>query len=316
MLTVAERAELNRSLDQLAATSYANIAKHLTEKLGREITRNTVRYYLRLSSKGGHPPRGRPKGAERKQDVWDRLIPELLALTGLTASRLYCQLNALLAPGHLPFRESAFHERTGLRKRPQGAALNNKRTTLLTRCRLRIRVAEVTGDGGQSKRVYLFGYEEATGYISFDVIANSKPNALQIARFVKCIEGHLGLPLRRVCTINIELSTKGFAIHLPDTEIECCEERLESGPLTSPVDRKTEIDLLERLTKKQNNNVARKRAVEAKLAIAEFILSEQSDRIWHRRVDRDIYRLKLVDALKPYLGIRFKLHIPSRRPSY
>lgn len=314
MLSESERVELIRSLGESAARSYADLAKDLTQKLGRNITRNTVRHYLGSLKNAGKLPKGRPKGAGRKQDVWERLIPELLALTGLAASSLYRELSALLDPVPLPFRESVFHERTGRRKRSQTAGPNNERATLLTRCRLRIRVIEVLYSGDRKKRLYLFGYEEVTGYISFDVIANSHPDALQIARFVKDMERHLGLPLNRVCTINIELPAKGFAIHLPDTEIECSEERLEFVPLPSPLDRKTEIDLLARLTKKQNNNVARKRAVGAKLAIAELVLSEQIDRTWRRRVDRDIYRRKLADALKPSLEVRFKLRTPSRRP--
>lgn len=313
MLSAAERAELFRSLDRSAAQSYADVAKDLTQKFGREITRNTVRHYLGSLKNGGKLLKGRPKGGGRKQDVWDRLIPELLALTGLAASCLYRELGALLDPAPLPFRESAFHERTGRRKRSQSVVTDNKRTTLLTRCRLRIRAIEVVYSTDRRKRVYLFGYEEVTGYISFDVITSSQPDAGLIAKFVMDMERHLGLPLRKVRAINIGLPIESFASHLPDTEIECCEERLEYVPLTSPVDRKTEIDLLERLAKKQNNNVARKRAAEAKLAIAEFVQSEQSDRTWRRKVNRDVSRRKLADALEPSLGVRFKLRTPTRR---
>jgi len=266
------------------------------------------------------------------------LIPILLALTGLAASRLYRELDALLKPEGLPFRESAFHERTGHQKRSQSEppGLNGatgssvvsteatdykknttsgkKPTSLLKHCRLRVAVIEVKSGTGRRKRAYLFGYEEVTGYVSFDIVANSQPGVETIATFVKSIEQHLGLPVRRVCTINVGLPPKALAIYLGDTEVESWDGQLESTPLLGWLKRKAEIDLLLRLAKKQNDSVARIRAMEAKLAIGEFIQSEQNagkGLVWPVV---DLRRRQLAETLKPFLGTRFKLRIPSRRP--
>lgn len=315
MLSAAERAELNRSLDQFVRKPYADIAKRLTEKFGREITRNTVRYYAGLVSNESPRARGRPKGAGRRRDMWDWIIPELLVLTGLPASRLYREICSLLEPISLPFQESAFHERTILQKRVQGAVSRDKQTTLLTRCRLRMRVIEVMSLGAQRKRVYLFGYEELTGYTSFDLLPNSQPDIARVARLVKDIEQHLGLPICRVLT-NIELRETRPSTYLPHTEVEQFAKQSGFASFQSLFGRKAEIDWLETIVKKQNNDVARGRAMEAKLAMTEFVQSEKSDRTWRRRSERDIYRRKLAETLEPWLGVPFKLRTPSRSPRY
>lgn len=338
MVTAAERLELNQALDQLAGRSYAEIAEHLTHTLGRKVSRNTVRYYLSLTRNDANLPKGRPRGTVRQKDVWDQLIPMLLAITGVAASRLYRELSVLLKPDGLPFRESAFHERIGHQKRSQSAtpevedatapsevsaaAAEDKKKatsvkkpiTLLTRCRLRVSVVKVGPEAGGRKRTYLFGYEEATGYVSFDVLANSQPSAARIARFVKVIEQHLGLPVHRVYMVNVAVSEVHLRDHVPDTEIEKSEGQLGSFPLSSPLDRKAEIDLLQLLTKRQNDNVASGRTADAKLAIAEFINSEQRDRTWRRLSQQDRQRRDLAEALKLSLGMRFKPRTQSRRP--
>lgn len=335
--TAAERLELNKALDQLAGRSYAEIAEHLTQTLGRKVSRNTVRYYLSLTRNDANLPKGRPRGTVRQKDVWDQLIPLLLAITGLAASRLYRELSVLLKPDGLPFRESAFHERIGHQKRSQSATPElqdatvpgeasaaaaedekkatsvKKPTTLLTRCRLRVSVVEVAPQIQGRKRTYLFGYEEATGYVSFDVLANSQPSVLRISRFIKVIEQHLGLPVHRIYIVNIALPEAGLRDHLHDTEIEKSESQLDLPPLLSSLDRKTEIDVLQLLTKRQNDNVASRRVDEAKLAIAEFIKSEQSDLTWRRISQQDLQRRDLAQALKFSLDIRFKTRTPSRR---
>lgn len=337
MLTPPERAELKRCRNELPERSYAEIAAHLTRTLGREISRNTVRHYLNLNDNPNSLPKGRPKGVGSKTGVWEQVIPELLSLTGLAASRLYRQLNALLAPGRLPFRESAFHERarfqnpselqvqreaslptsdeeptTGPKK--GGRTTKDKaRATLLTRCRLRLQVVEVVPGGGQLKRVYLFGYEEVTGYISFDVVASLQPSVKQVASFVMSMEQHLGLPVRRVCNINVELPETDFLTQMTNTHVEGSARPKQISPLRSPLTRKAELDLLLSLIKKQNDRVARSRAVEAKRAIAEFVRSEEEDRkgrVW-RIVDP--HRRQLAAKLKPSLATRFKLRTPSRR---
>lgn len=336
MLTPSERAELKRCRNELPERSYAEIAAHLTRTLGREISRNTIRHYLNLNDNLTNLPKGRPKGAVSKPGVWEQVIPELLSLTGLAASRLYRELNALLAPGRLPFRESAFHERARLRNPSElqvqkeaslptsdeepttgptkgGATTKDKaRATLLTRCRLRLQVVEVVPEGGQLKRVYLFGYEEVTGYVSFDVVANRQPDAAQIARFVRSIERHLGLPVRRVYAINIELPEADLFTHLGNTKVERAQEKTESTPLLSPLERKVEFDLLLQLTRKQNNSVAQSRALDAKLAIAQFIRNERNDRKRRAWPVVDVYRRELAAMLKPTLTLRFKLRTPSR----
>jgi len=315
MLSAAERTELNRSLDEFVGKPYADIAKHLTKRFGREITRNTVRYYAGLVNTEVPRARGRPKGVGRRSDIWDGIIPELLVLTGLPASRLYREICSLLAPIRLPFQESAFHERTSARTRVQDRGARDKKTTVLTRCRLRMRVIEVMPLGAQRKRVYLFGYEELTGYTSFDLLPNLQPDTPRVARFVRDIEQYLGLPIRRVL-INIELPKSRLSTYLPHTEIEQFAKQGGFASFQSPFGRKAEIDWLERIVKKQNTDVARGRAMEAKLAMKEFVRSVKNDRTWRRLSERDICRRKLAETLAPWLGVRFKLRTPSRSPRY
>jgi hypothetical protein len=243
----------------------------------------------------------------------------------------------LLKPDGLPFRESAFHERIRHQKRSQSvtpevgdatapsevsaAAAEDKKKatsvkkpiTLLTLCRLRVSVVVVGPEDGGRKRTYLFGYEEATGYVSFDVLANSQPSAARIARFVKAIEQHLGLPVHRVYMVTGAVSEADLRDHVPDTEIEKSEGQLGSFPLSSPLDRKAEIDLLQLLTKRQNDNVASGRTADAKLAIAEFIKSEQHDRTWRRLSQQDRQRRDLSEALRLSMDVRFKPCAPSGR---
>jgi hypothetical protein len=337
MLTPFERAELKRCRNELPERSYAEIAAHLTRTLGRKISRNTVRHYLNLNDNPVNLPKGRPKGSVSEPGVWEQVIPELLSLTGLAASRLYRELNALLAPGRLPFRESTFHERARFRNSSQprvqrepslsasdeeaareptkGSAITRckARATLLTRCRLRLHVVEVVPEGGQERRVYLFGYEEVTGYASFDLVASTQPSALQVVSFVRSMERHLALPVRRVCTINIELPEEDILTYLKDITVERSSEQMVSTQLLSPLEKKAELDLLLRLTRKQNNSVARSKALDAKLAIAKFVRSKQNDhkvRVWPVV---DLQRRGLAAVLKPSLAIRFKLRTPSRR---
>ena len=330
MATAAERLELNQALDQLAGRPYAEIAEHLTQTLGRKVSRNTVRYYLSLTRNAANLPKGRPRGTVRQKDVWDQLIPVLLAITGVTASRLYRELSVLLKPDGLPFGESAFHQRIEHQKRSQSAtrevgdatapgevsaaAAEDKEKatsvkqpiTLLTRCRLRVSVVEVRPETGGRKRTYLFGYEEATGYFSFDVLARSQPTTLRIARFIKVIEQQLGLPIHRVYIVGIALPEDGLRAHLHDTEIEKSGGQLELAPLSSSFDRQPEIDLLQLLAKRQNDNVASKQVVEAKLAIAEFLQGEQDNQKWRRLSQQERQRRDLAEALKLSLSMRFK----------
>lgn len=312
MATRVERARLNTRIDDLAGQPHEEIARMLTAELGYKVTRNTVRYYLGMTKNDKNLPKGRPKGGERQPDIWDQLVPELLALTGLKASRLYRELSALLHPEGLPFRESAFHERTGSVKRAKTAASKRMHPTLLTRCRLRIRAVEVATIGTQSKRAYLFGYEELTGYISFDVIGDLSSVAGQIPEFVKDVESYLSLPILRICII--EASETPFAITLPKVQIDFERWTLKSVPLVSPLKKRDEIDQLERITKRQNDETARKNVIEVKREIADFVRSAKGDGTWRRLLARDIKRRELAQALKPFLGARFKLRKPSRRP--
>ena len=312
MATRVERARLNARIDDLAGQPHEEIARILTRELGYKVTRNTVRYYLGMTKNDKNLPKGRPKGGERKPDIWDKLVPELLALTGLKASRLYRELSALLHPEGLPFRESAFHERTGFVKRAKTAASKRVHPTLLTRCRLRIRAVEVATIGTQSKRAYLFGYEELTGYISFDVLSDLNSAAAQILQFVKDMESHIALPILRICII--EASEATFAVTLPDVQIDYEGWALKSGPLLSPLKKKDEIDQLERFTKRQNDEVARQHVIEAKREMGAFVRSAKWDRTWRGLLAPDTKRLALAQALKPFLGVRFKLRRPSRRP--
>lgn len=312
MATTEERKRLHAHIDDLAGRPHEEIARALTEELGYKVTRNTVRYYLGATGNLKNLPRGRPKGGERKLDVWDQLLPELLALTGLKASHLYRELSALLQPEGLPFRETIFHERTGPGKRLRTASLKGTRPTLLTRCRLRIRAVEVATVGSQRKRAYLFGYEELTGFISFDVIDDLSSAAGQIPEFVKDVESYLSLPILRICII--DASETPFAITLPKVQIDFERWTLRSVPLVSPLKKRDEIDQLERITKRQNDETARKNVIEVKREIADFVRSAKGDGTWRRLLARDIKRRELAQALKPFLGARFKLRKPSRRP--
>jgi hypothetical protein len=321
MLTSSERAQLKRELKNFRGLSYGQIALVLTEKFEREISRSTVRYYLESMPDYEGRTKGRPSGLTRNGDIWDQLLPELLALTGVSASRLYRALTYLLEPALLPFGESAFHERTGLRQ-PVGRTAKKKAGTLLERCNLRIKVVAVSPNDAEGKRVYLFGYEEFTGYTAFDVISPTPLNARRIASFVKAIEDHLGLPVRRVCLVGNEFTKLAGTKLCEQVDVRYLDGPNASSQLISAYKRSAEIDLLQRIVKKQNDEVARVRAAVAKDAISRFVqLSRLREEVWEspaqRRVTQRLQAKAEAEAtkLKPFLKLRFKLYIPSRRPT-
>lgn len=318
MLTASEHAQLKRELEDLKGLSYGQIAVVLTKKFGRQISRNTARYYLRSMPEYERRTKGRPSGSTLERDIWGQLLPELLALTGLSASHLYRALTYLLEPARVPFGESAFHERTGRLPLVKRTA-TKKGVALLERCNLRIKAVGVSPNDAADKRVYLFGYEEFTGYTAFDVISPAPPNARRISSFVKAIEDHLGLPVRRVCLIGEEFAK------LAETELfEKFDVQYQSSPntssqLISPYKRSAEIDLLQRIAKKQNDEVARARAAVAKKAISHFVqLGRLRDSVWGQSLaKRKVTQRLLAEAtkLEPFLKTRFKLYLPRRRPT-
>lgn len=97
--------------------------------------------------------------------------------------------------------------------------------------------------GEWKKRTYLFGYEELTGYTSFDLLPNLQPDIPRVARFVKDIEQHLGLPIRRVLT-NIELSETRISTCMTDIEVAKFAREVGFASVQSPLGRKAEIDWL------------------------------------------------------------------------
>jgi hypothetical protein len=316
MLKASELAQLKREVKNLEGLSYGQIAAVLNEKFGWKISRNTVRHYLAAMSDFEGRTKGRPSGSTRERDIWDQLLPELLALTGLSASRLYRALTHLLEPARLPFGESAFHERTG-RWFPGKAAVKTKERTLLERCNLRIKVVPVSQHEAEGRRVYLFGYEEFTGYTAFAVIAPTPPNAGKISGFIKAIEDHLGLPVRRVCLIGKQLEGLAETQLLEQGEVRYLSSPNTSSQLISPYKRSAEIDLLQRIAKKQNDGVARARAAAAKEAISDFVqLARLRNGVWEspalRRVTQKLHAEGA--RLEPFLKMRFKLYLPRRRP--
>jgi len=318
MLTAPERAQLKRELKNLEGQSYSQIAAVLTEKFGRQISRNTVRYYLGSIPNYAGRTKGRPGGSTREGDMWDQLLPELLTLTGLSASRLYRALTYLLEPARLPFGESAFHERTGLRLPVKGTA-KKKGRTLLERCNLRIKVVTVSENDAKGKRVYLFGYEEFTGYTAFDVISPTSPSARRISSFVKAIENHLGLPVRRVCLIGEEFAKLAEARLFEQVDVQYLSSPNASSQLISPYKRSAEIDLLQRIAKKQNDEVARAEATVAKEDISDFVQRARlKSGIWGESLAKRKVTQRLqaeATKLEPFLKMRFKLYIPTRRPT-
>lgn len=317
MLTATEHAQLKRELKNLRNLSYSQIATVLTKKFGRKISRNTVRYYLGSMPEYEGRTKGRPNGSTRERDIWDQLLPELLALTGLSASCLYRALTHLLEPARLPFGESAFHERTGLRRSVKGSA-KKKGKTLLERCNLRIKVVAVSQKDAKGMRVYLFGYEEFTGYTAFDVISPTPANARRISSFIKAIEDHLGLPIRRVCLMGKEFANLAEIRLFEQIDVRHLSSPNTSSQLISPYKRSAEIDLLQRITKKQNDEVARAKAAVAKEVISNFVqLGRLKDGVWESRAQRTVTQRLQAEAakLEPFLKMRFKLYLSSRRPT-
>ena len=316
MLTASERAQLKGELKNLAGCSYSEIAAVLTERFGRQIGRNTVRYYLGSMPEYEGRTKGRPSGSTLEGDIWGQLLPELLALTGLPASRLYRVLTYLLEPARLPFGESAFHERTGLRS-PVKEAAQKKGVTLLERCNLRIKMLTVSGNDAKGKRVYLFGYEEFTGYTAFDVISPTPPNARKISSFVEAIEDHLGLPVRRVCLIGEEFAKLTETKLFEKVDVQYLSSSNTSSQLISPYKRSAEIDLLQRIAKKQNDEVARARAAVAKKAISNFVQRGRlRNGVWGQSLAKRRVTQRLqaeATKLEPFLKMRFKLYLPRRR---
>lgn len=317
MLKASELAQLKREVKNLGGLSYGQIAAVLNEKFGWKISRNTVRHYLAAMPDFEGRTKGRPSGSTRERDIWDQLLPELLALTGLSASRLYRALTYLLEPARLPFGESAFHERMGLRS-PVKETAQKKEVTLLERCNLRIKVVTVSENDAKRKRVYLFGYEEFTGYTAFDVISPTPLNTRKISSFVEAIEDHLGLPVRRVCLIGEEFAKLAENGLFEKVDVEYLKGPNGSYQLASPYKRRVEIDLLQRIAKKQNDDVARIETAVAKETIADFIqLARLKSGVWGESLAKRKVTQRLqaeATKLEPFLNMRFKLYTPRRRP--
>lgn len=315
MLSASEQAHIKRHIQQFDGYSYAEIAAALTMQFGREITRNTVRHYLSQIKARIGLSKGRPSGTTRDVDTWDQLVPELLSLIGLPVSRLYRELSKLVAPQRLPLRRTAFHERKGLRTPAKVSMRAGRAVSLLQRCRLRLKIVETCL--GDQTRTYLFGYEELPGYTAFNVIPPTGPTLQTIAGFIKEVEDHLALPVRRVCLINMELPPSGKAKRLAGIGMECENIKRPAAPIISPYSRSAEIDLLHRLTKKQNDETARVNVAAIRDAISCFVNQERlTGTKWETPAQRAVTcGLEAeADELRPYLSKRFKLHRPRRRP--
>jgi hypothetical protein len=317
MLTTLERLEIQRNLKDFEGLSYAEIAATLTEKFGREISRNTARYYLSSMRDYTGRAKGRPSGTTRDEDIWDQLLPELLSLTGISASRLYRDLMHLLTPEHLPFGESAFHERTGLRSPTRRTGKGKAGTTLLERCNLRIKVVKTYHNDAADRRVYLFGYEELTGYTAFDAIRPSRLTTQGISDFAKGIEEHLSLPVRRVCLIGKEFARLAGHRSFEKLDVQRLNEQHACNHLNSPYKRSEEIDLLQRLMKKQNDGTARAKAAIAKEALSHIVHQQiLMGNSWKTPAQMALMRRLTAEAkeLEPYLSKRYKMYRPTRRP--
>jgi len=315
MLSALEQAHIKRRLRQYEGRSYAQIAVSLSQEFGRDISRNTVRHYLSQIQAHVGLSKGRPRGTTRDEDTWDLLAPELMALTGLSASRLYRTLLKLVAPERLPLGRTAFHERTGLRTSAKVKAGGRRDVPLLQRCRLRLKIVE-TCLGGQT-RTYLFGYEEITGYTAFNVISPAAPTLQAIEGFIREVEEHLALPVRRVLFINMVPPSDGTAKTVIGIEMEYQKTKRVTAKIVSPYQRSAEINLLHRLTKKQNDETARVNAAAIREAISSFVNQERLVRTrWQTPAQRLVTRRLEAEAdrLRPYLSMRFKLHRPRRRP--
>lgn len=220
--------------------------------------------------------------------------------------------------GGLPFGESAFHERTGLRSPTRGTGKKKTGTSHLERCNLRIKVVETYYNDAAGRRLYLFGCEELTGYTAFDAITPCPPTAQRISNFVKEIEEHLGLPVRRICLIGKELSRLAGPRPLEKIDVQRLNVQHATNRVSSPYKRSAEIDLLQSLTKKQNDGIARAKVTIAKEAISHFVHREEpSVGVWKTPAQRRVARRKQTEAkeLMPFLGKRFKPYRPTRRPT-
>lgn len=182
-------------------------------------------------------------------------------------------------------------------------------------CRLRLRVVR-TGYGDR-ERAYLVGYEELTGYMAFNVISPAPPTLRMIEDFVTEIQNHIALPIRRVLLIDIELPEGGKAERLAGLEVKCKKINRAAPTIISPYPRSAEIDLLHRLSNKQNDETARVNVAEIRDSISSFVNQERlGGSRWETPAQRAVTRRLAAEAveLKPYLSMRFKLHRPRRRP--
>lgn len=269
MLSASEQAHIKRHLRQYEGRSYAQVAVSLSQAFGREISRNTVRHYLSQMHAHIGLSKGRPSGTTRDEGTWDQLVPELLALTGLSASRLYRTLSRLIAPERLPLGRTAFYERTGLRTSAKVKPGGRRAVPLLQCCRLRLKIVDTCL--GDQTRTYLFGYEELTGYTAFNVIPPAAPTLHAIAGFIREVEGHLALPVRRVLLINMVTPSDVKAKKVIGIEMEYQKTKRASAKIISPYQRSAEIDLLQRMTNKQNDETARVNAAAIRAAISSFV---------------------------------------------
>lgn len=154
-------------------------------------------------------------------------------------------------------------------------------------------------------------------YTVFNVISPAAPTLQAIASFIREVEDHLALPVRRVLLINRVPPSDAKAKKVIGIEMEYQKSKSTTAKILSPYQRSAEIDLLHRLTRKQNDETARVNAAEIREAMSSFV---NQKRLGGARCETPAQRLVTLrlaaeaEELRPYLSKRFKLHRPRRRP--
>lgn len=142
-------------------------------------------------------------------------------------------------------------------------------------------------------------------------------NDKRLGGFIREVADHLALPVRRVLLINMERPLDGKTKKIIGIEMEYQKIKKTSARIISPYQRSAEIDLLHRLTKKQNDETARVNVAAIREAISSFVNQERLvGARWETPAQRLVTRRLAAEAveLMPYLSMRFKLHRPRRRP--
>lgn len=158
---------------KLRGKSYADIARLFEEELKQPVSPRSVRHYVKMLERQypdiQGPVRGRPAASVAAPDIFDWWSSEFLRLTGMSASRLYRQMNTIAG---LPVSKATFHNHLKRISQEPLVIDQPSKAALSHRCRLRVHMLVLEVERAKNYWVVLAGYEQITGFLNlklFDV---------------------------------------------------------------------------------------------------------------------------------------------------